>query len=104
MNYITPAQYKDRMEDSNVLLLDVREPYEVEICAIGGFHLPMGEVTDRNGEIDKSKEVIVMCKSGKRAAAVANLLETDYSFPNVSILEGGVMAWIEQVDNSLEAY
>lgn len=104
MNFITPAQLKDRKEDSNVLLLDVREPYEVEICEIGGLHLPMGEVADRNGEIDKSKEVVVMCKSGKRATAVANLLETDYSFPNISVLEGGIMAWIEQVDSSLEAY
>lgn len=104
MKYITAVQYKERVNDDGVILLDIREPYEVEICSIGGLQIPMGEVANRIDEIDKNKEVIVLCRSGKRAEAVANLLESDFSFPNVTILEGGILAWIDQVDNSLEAY
>lgn len=104
MKYITAVQYKERVNDDGVILLDIREPYEVEICSIGGLQIPMGEVANRIDEIDENKEVIVLCRSGKRAEAVANLLESDFSFPNVTILEGGILAWIDQVDNSLEAY
>lgn len=104
MQYITPLQYKDKRDEKNHILLDIREPYEIEICQIGGLQIPMGEVSNRLNEIDKNKEVIVLCRSGKRAVAVANLLETDFEYPNISILEGGILAWIDQVDNSLEAY
>lgn len=104
MKYITPLEYKERQDKNDAVLLDVREPYELEICAIGGLHIPMGEVASRANEIDKSKEVIVLCRSGKRAESVANMLSTDLDFPNVSIFKGGILAWIDQVDNSLEAY
>lgn len=104
MKYITPLEYKERQDKNDAVLLDIREPYELEICTIGGLHIPMGEVADRANEIDKSKEVIVLCRSGKRAESVANLLSTDLAFPNVSIFKGGILAWIDQVDNSLEAY
>ena len=104
MKYITAVQYKERVNDENAILLDIREPYEIEICSIGGLQIPMGEVSARIDEIDKNKEVIVLCRSGKRAEAVANLLESDFSFPNITIFQGGILAWIDQVDNSLEAY
>lgn len=104
MNYITALQYKERQSDGNHVLLDVREPYEIDICSMGGLHIPMGEVAARISEIDKSKEVIVLCRSGKRAEAVANLLVSDFEFPDVTIFEGGILAWIDQVDSSLEAY
>lgn len=104
MKYVTPTAFKAKREENNYVLLDVREPYEIEICTIGGLLIPMGEIAQRQHEIDKNKEVIVLCRSGKRAQAVANLLETEFDFPNVTIFEGGILAWIDQVDNSLEAY
>lgn len=104
MKYITPQAFKERQNDDDVILLDVRELYELEICTIGGMHIPMGDVAARANEIDASKEVIVMCRSGKRAESVANLLEMDMGFSNVTILEGGILAWIDQVDSTLEAY
>ncbi|PWL30437.1 MAG: NADH oxidase [Fluviicola sp. XM-24bin1] len=104
MKYITPLEYKERQNNNDAVLLDIREPYELDICTIGGLHIPMAEVASRASEIDQSKEVIVLCRSGKRAESVANLLVTDLEFPNVSIFEGGILAWIDQVDSSLEAY
>ena len=104
MKYVTPLEYKDREKNTDSILLDIREPYELDICSIGGLHIPMGDVANRVSEIDKSKEVIVLCRSGKRAESVANLLTVDFSFPNVSIFKGGILGWIDQVDNSLEAY
>ncbi|XOV67194.1 MAG: rhodanese-like domain-containing protein [Fluviicola sp.] len=104
MKYITPLEYKERQHNDDAILLDIREPYELEICSMGGLHIPMAEVASRANEIDQSKEVIVLCRSGRRAESVANLLVADLDFPNVSIFKGGILAWIEQVDSSLEAY
>lgn len=104
MKYITPLEYKERENSEDLVLLDVREPYELDICSIGGLHIPMGDVAGRISEIDQNKEVIVLCRSGKRAESVANLLVADFSFPNISVFKGGILAWIDQVDNSLEAY
>jgi rhodanese-related sulfurtransferase len=43
-----------------------------------------------------------MCQSGRRAEAVVNLLETEFHFPNVFVMEGGILGWIEHVDPSLK--
>jgi adenylyltransferase/sulfurtransferase len=104
MKYVTPKEYKERQNNNDAILLDIREPYELEICAMGGLHIPMADVANRIDEIDREKEIIVLCRSGRRAESVANLLEADFDFPNVSIFQGGILAWIDQVDNSLESY
>jgi adenylyltransferase/sulfurtransferase len=105
MNSITPIELKQKLAtDQNVILLDIREPYELEICSIGGLHIPMAEVANRVSEIGTGKEVVVLCRSGKRAIAVANLLAVELGMENISILEGGILAWAEQIDNTLETY
>ncbi|MFN5147664.1 MAG: rhodanese-like domain-containing protein [Flavobacteriia bacterium] len=83
-------------------IIDVREPYEYSSCNIGSIHIPMGEVCDRIAELPKDKNIVIMCRSGKRAEAVANLLMTDFSMSNVYILDGGILAWKDQVDNTLD--
>lgn len=104
MKYITPLEYKERQNNNDSVLLDIRESYELEICSMGGVHIPMADITARVKEIDATKEVIVLCRSGRRAEPVANMLLTDFSFPNVSIFKGGILAWIDQVDETLETY
>lgn len=105
MQYITVTELKALREKSeNFTLLDVREDYELDICSIGGLHIPMAEITDRSNEFAKDKAVYVLCRSGKRAESVANLLINDLDFKQVYIVEGGILAWIDQIDNKLEAY
>ena len=83
-------------------IVDVREPYEYEACNIQSLHIPMGEICDRIAELPTDSNVVIMCRSGKRAEAVANILETDHSMKNIFILDGGILAWKEQVDNTLD--
>ncbi len=105
MHYITALELKNKQQSGESLtLLDVREDYEREICEIGGLHIPMGEIVTRINEVPKDCLIVVMCRSGKRAESVANLLISDLNYSNVVILEGGILAWIEQVDNQLETY
>jgi rhodanese-related sulfurtransferase len=86
----------------NYQIIDIRESYEYSACNIGSIHIPMGELCDRCSELSSSKNIVIMCRSGKRAEAMANLLTTDFEMNNIWILEGGILAWKEQVDQTLE--
>lgn len=83
-------------------IVDVREPYEYDACNIGSLHIPMGEICNRIADLPKNKNIVIMCRSGKRAEAVANILMTDYSISNVYILDGGILAWKDQIDSTLD--
>lgn len=90
------------------LLLDVREPWEVELASLQrpGLHtlnLPMGDVPHRLGELDAGRPVVCMCHHGVRSARVASYLE-QAGFPSVYNLSGGIDAWSQQVDPSVPRY
>ena len=86
------------------LLLDVREPYEYEICHLEGAKLiPMGQIPRRLGELEKAGDIVVYCHHGVRSAKVAAFLrEAGYS--RVSNLRGGLEAWRQQVDPGMPGY
>ena len=90
--------------NENFILLDVRTNQEVFISKItGSIHIPMNDVPTRLDEINKEKEIIVQCKSGKRSAKVCEfLLNNNYS--NVKNLKGGIIAWSEEIDPSIIIY
>ncbi len=82
-------------------ILDVREPYEVEVCGIGGICLPMSQLIDRISEIPKDIPVVVHCRSGSRSCAVIDALTSRYGFSNLINLKGGILAWQAEVDPTL---
>ena len=93
-------QWKD--EDKAFQLIDVREPYEAELCSIGGELIPMGELIARIDELHKDVPVVVHCRSGSRSAAVINALESRYGFCNLLNLKGGILGYGAEVDPSLK--
>jgi adenylyltransferase/sulfurtransferase len=105
MQYISVKDLKSNMDNSdNVKILDVRERYEFNICKIDTLNIPMAEIGNRIDEIPRDRDVAVLCKSGKRASAVANLLATEYGFKSLSVVKGGIEEWIAKIDNKLEMY
>lgn len=104
MEYLSAEEVKAAMQGGNVVVLDIREPYELEICSIDALKIPMADVANRVNEIPKDKTVAVLCRSGRRAAAVTNMLNAEFGFNNVKVLEGGILAWIEKIEPHLEAY
>jgi sulfur-carrier protein adenylyltransferase/sulfurtransferase len=105
MKEITVQELKamqDKKEDFQ--LIDVREEYEYDICQIGGELIPMGEVAENLDKISKTKKVIVHCRSGKRSASVVQMLEQQYGYTNLYNLKGGILAWADEVDDSLAKY
>ena len=85
-------------------LIDVREPYEWDIANIGGTLIPKGEILIHLDEIDKEKDVVVICRSGKRSQDVINLLKQEAGLTNLHNLKGGILAWADEIDNSVAKY
>ena len=105
MKEITVQELKamqDKKEDFQ--LIDVREEYEYDICQIGGELIPMGEISENLDKISKTKKVIVHSRSGKRSASVVQMLEQQYGYTNLYNLKGGILAWADEVDDSLAKY
>jgi rhodanese-related sulfurtransferase len=104
MKEITALELK-KLKDTNsdFQLIDVREEHEVEICEIGGNHIPMGDVMDNLEQISKTKQVVVHCRSGARSGAICQALETK-GYTNVYNLKGGILAYANDVDSTITKY
>jgi len=82
----------------NIHLVDVREPAEHAEYNIGGTLIPLGKVQIMQiDEIEdlRNEEVIVYCRSGRRSANAAMILE-QLGFSNVYNLDGGMLDWQEK--------
>ena len=104
MKEITVSELKG-LKDNNAdfQLIDVREEHELEICQIGGEHIPMGDVMDNLDKISRDKQVVIHCRSGARSGAICNALESQ-GYNNVYNLKGGIIAWANEIDPSLPKY
>ncbi len=88
----------------NPVLLDVREPWELELCRLAGSqHIPMHLVPTRCDEIDANRDVVVICHHGARSMQVALFLERK-GFDSVLNLSGGVDAWAGEIDPDMRRY
>jgi adenylyltransferase/sulfurtransferase len=102
-----PVEDARRLLDSGggrVLLLDVREPYEVQICRIeGSEHIPMRQLAARMSELPRERHILVLCHHGERSRHVTRHLRA-HGFPAVTNVQGGIAAWADRVDGSLRRY
>ena len=96
-------ELKKMLKNNEVVLLDVREPYEIEICNVkGSLFIPMNEIPQNIGQLDKEKRYAVMCHSGVRSLYVSNYLNSlGYSTLNVT---GGIERWATDVDKNMKRY
>jgi adenylyltransferase/sulfurtransferase len=92
---------RDAGED--IFLLDVREPYEVQIAQIGGTVIPQNDVPQRLAEIPRDREIVVHCRSGARSQRIAEFLKQS-GYQNVVNLAGGILAWSDEIDPSVQKY
>ena len=104
---ITPTELKARLDRGDVpLLVDVREEYERSIADLpehGQLHIPSAFILARLGEIDAARDVVIYCRSGARSAWAVRLLR-ERGVERAVNLRGGVLAWRQEVDPTLQAY
>ncbi len=79
---------------AELAVLDVREPHEWEAGHIeAAVHVPLGELSDRLGEVPSGQQLLVTCKVGGRSArAVQFLVAQGYDAVN---LDGGMLDWAQ---------
>ncbi|MCA1761753.1 MAG: rhodanese-like domain-containing protein [Flavobacteriales bacterium] len=105
MKEVTPKElYQLKESGADFELIDVREKDEYDMVNISGKLIPMGEVPERFSEIPKDKQVVVMCRSGKRSAHIVQYLETVQGYDKAYNLAGGILAYSDDVDPSLQKY
>ncbi|MBA3898931.1 MAG: rhodanese-like domain-containing protein [Bacteroidetes bacterium] len=105
MKEFTVTELKSMMDNKeDFQLIDVREPFEYDIANIGAELIPMGEIPENIDKISKDKPVIIHCKSGARSGNIVNYLESQHGFTNLHNLKGGILAWANQIDPTIEKY
>ena len=101
---LTPKEFRDYLVDDEVTLVDVREQWEFDICQIkGAILIPMGEITENYVNLNKNKKIALYCHSGIRSMHVANFLLSK-GFQSLANLQGGIDAWAQEIDTTVERY
>jgi rhodanese-related sulfurtransferase len=102
---VTPEElHRRRTAGESILILDVRNPHELEICRIQGTTaIPLNDLPMRMVELDPDVETVVFCKMGGRSSQAAAFLRAN-GFKNVRNLAGGILAWIDKVEPGLMRY
>lgn len=102
---MTPREVKQHLsEGREIVILDVREPFELEICHVeGALHIPMRLIANSIDKLPKNKEIVVMCHRGIRSLSVINFLE-EQGIRNVHNMHGGIARWAEEVDTNMKKY
>jgi len=103
MKEISVSELKVLLDSgADIQLIDVREPSEFESAQIGGELIPLGTIPQNVDKISKEKQVIIHCRSGKRSANAIMFLESNFGYENLYNLEGGILAWRDEIDENLD--
>ena len=82
-----------KLEAGDALLVDVREPWEYEeVRAPGARLIPLGEFTQRYGELPHDQDLLLICHSGFRSAQATNFL-LRHGYPRAANVVGGMEEW-----------
>ncbi len=93
MSECTVVGLREQLENGEIHLVDVREQVEFAGGRVKGASLlPLGELEKRHKELDHSKPIYVMCRTGRRSAEAQRKLR-DLGFTSVVNVSGGIEAW-----------
>jgi len=101
---LNPKEFKDYLADNEVTLVDVREQWEFDICQIkGAILIPLGEIAKSYVNLNKDSKIALYCHSGIRSMHVADFLLSK-GFQSLVNLQGGIDAWAQEIDTTVERY
>ena len=107
MDYEITVEEVKALRDTGaeVVLLDVREPWEIETASIAGSkHIVMGDIPARfNQELDPEDHIVVICHHGVRSMNVTAWLRQQ-GFEKVQSLRGGIDRWAREIDQKVAVY
>ncbi|MBM3262187.1 MAG: 2Fe-2S iron-sulfur cluster binding domain-containing protein [candidate division Zixibacteria bacterium] len=102
---LLPVEVRERLDAGfPIVLLDVREPYEIERARLSGaVEIPLGSLPDRLGEVPRETCVVVVCHHGLRSRAAAEFL-LSAGYGQVVNMRGGIDLWSLTVDAGIPRY
>ncbi len=104
MHRIDAVQLAVQLAHETPMLLDVREPWEFEICHIdGSINIPMGQISQQLEQLQTASEIVVICHHGIRSQQVISFLQRQSAAALVN-LDGGVDAWARTIDPDMPVY
>ncbi|MDF2815116.1 MAG: sulfurtransferase [Paenibacillus sp.] len=91
---ITPEEIKQRLANGEHLnMIDVREDEEVASGMIpGAKHIRLGELPERLDEIERTDEIIMICRSGNRSGKACQYLQS-VGVTGLKNMAGGMLDW-----------
>ncbi len=104
--FVAPQELKSKLDAGEpLLLLDVREPEELEISEFPHpyKHIPLDDLPERVNELDLTSEIIIFCRNDQRSRLAAQMLQR-MGFARVKVLKGGINAWSQEIDPSVPQY
>lgn len=88
----------------DVALLDVREDWEVKLCALpGAVNIPLGQLPGRAAEVPQASRLVVFCHHGGRSLRATQWLRANGVSQAIN-LAGGIHAWAERIDPDMATY
>ncbi len=104
MKEISVIELKQRLDNGeDIFILDVRQPDEFSYCNLGGLLIPLSELPGRLGDLDREREIVVVCHSGARSARATQFLHRA-GFLGAKNLAGGVDSWAREIDPTMPRY
>jgi adenylyltransferase/sulfurtransferase len=102
---VSPKELKEEIDNGrDVVVLDVREPFEYEIAHLNNAKLiPLGQLAAHVNELDTARPIVVYCHTGQRSAQAVKLLN-GLGFKKAKNLKGGIKAWGNEVDPTIQMY
>jgi sulfur-carrier protein adenylyltransferase/sulfurtransferase len=103
---ITPCELRDLLDAGKVALIDVREPAEWEINHIDGAQLiPNSLISSGEGlsRLPRDRTPVLYCKTGVRSAE-ALIAVRNAGFADAVHLQGGIVAWAQQMQPDMVMY
>lgn len=85
-------------------IIDVREPWEVEICALAdAVNVPLGTLPGRLDAVATDRPLVLVCHHGARSQSAVNFL-LSRGFGAALNLSGGIDAWARRVEPGMATY
>lgn len=101
---VTEASQLRQSAPDRTLIVDVREPFELDICRIDGAeHIPMRQIPDRLDALPRDKHLLILCHAGGRSYRVTEFLRAR-GLTAVSNIAGGIDAWAQEIEPGMARY
>ncbi|MEO8769550.1 MAG: rhodanese-like domain-containing protein [Ferruginibacter sp.] len=95
---ITANELRNKIANKeDIVIIDVREPYEHEAFNIGGTLIPLNSIFENIALITKEKPVVIYCQKGIRSQLAIQRLQQKFNYTNLINLSGGMDGWMKSM-------